>query len=53
MQRFQNTDEFRALLVRFGMEPWAANTPEQFGEVIRTDMGRWAAVVKASGAKVD
>jgi tripartite-type tricarboxylate transporter receptor subunit TctC len=53
MQRFQNTDEFRALLVRFGMEPWAASTSEQFGEVIRTDMGRWAAVVKASGAKVD
>jgi tripartite-type tricarboxylate transporter receptor subunit TctC len=53
MQRFQNTDEFRALLVKFGMEPWTANTSEQFGEVIRTDMGRWAAVVKASGAKVD
>ena len=53
MQRFQNTDEFRALLVKFGMEPWAANTSDQFGEVIRTDMGRWAAVVKASGAKVD
>ena len=53
MQRFQNSDEFRALLVKFGMEPWAANTSEQFGEVIRTDMGRWAAVVKASGAKVD
>jgi tripartite-type tricarboxylate transporter receptor subunit TctC len=53
MQRFQNTDEFRALLVKFGMEPWAANTSEQFGEVVRNDMGRWAAVVKASGAKVD
>jgi tripartite-type tricarboxylate transporter receptor subunit TctC len=53
MQRFQNTEEFRALLVKFGMEPWAANSSEQFGEVIRTDMGRWAAVVKASGAKVD
>jgi tripartite-type tricarboxylate transporter receptor subunit TctC len=53
MQRFQNSDEFRALLFKFGMEPWAANTSEQFGEVIRTDMGRWASVVKASGAKVD
>jgi len=53
MQRFQNTDEFRALLVKFGMEPWAPNTSEQFGEIIRNDMGRWAAVVKASGAKVD
>jgi tripartite-type tricarboxylate transporter receptor subunit TctC len=53
MQRFQNTDEFRALLVKFGMEPWAPNTPEQFGEIVRNDVGRWAAVVKASGAKVD
>jgi tripartite-type tricarboxylate transporter receptor subunit TctC len=53
MQRFQNTDDFRALLVKFGMEPWAPNTPEQFGDIIRNDVGRWAAVVKASGAKVD
>jgi tripartite-type tricarboxylate transporter receptor subunit TctC len=53
MQRFQNTDEFRALLVKFGMEPWAPNTPEQFGEIVRHDVGRWAAVVKASGARVE
>ncbi|HTP60981.1 MAG TPA: tripartite tricarboxylate transporter substrate binding protein [Burkholderiales bacterium] len=53
MQRFQNTEEFHALLVKFGMEPWPANTPEQFGEIIRNDVGRWAAVVKAAGAKVD
>jgi tripartite-type tricarboxylate transporter receptor subunit TctC len=53
MQRFQNTAEFGALLQKFGMEPWAPNTPEQFGNVIKNDVGRWAAVVKASGAKVD
>jgi len=53
MQRFQNTEEFRALLFRFGMEPWAPNSPEQFADVVRSDRGRWAAVVKASGAKVD
>ncbi|MEO8145219.1 MAG: tripartite tricarboxylate transporter substrate binding protein [Betaproteobacteria bacterium] len=53
MQKFQNTDEFRAMLVKFGMEPWAPNTPEQFGDIVRNDVGRWAAVVKASGAKVD
>jgi tripartite-type tricarboxylate transporter receptor subunit TctC len=53
MQRFQNTAEFGALLQRFGMEPWAPNTPEQFGDIIKNDVGRWAAVVKASGAKVD
>ena len=53
MQRLQNTDEFRALLVKFGMEPWPPNTPDQFGEIVKNDVGRWAAVVKASGAKVD
>lgn len=53
MQRFQNTAEFRELLVTFGMEPWAPNTPEQFAEIVKTDVGRWAAVVQAAGAKVD
>jgi tripartite-type tricarboxylate transporter receptor subunit TctC len=53
MQRFQNTDEFRALLVKFGMEPWPPNNSAEFGDIIRNDVGRWAAVVKASGAKVD
>lgn len=53
MQKFQNTDEFRALLVKFGMEPWAPNSAADFAEVVRNDVGRWAAVVKASGAKVD
>jgi tripartite-type tricarboxylate transporter receptor subunit TctC len=53
MQRFQNTDEFRSLLLKFGMEPWAPNTPEQFAAIVKGDLGRWATVVKASGAKVD
>lgn len=53
MQKFQNTDEFRALLVKFGMEPWPANTAAQFADVIRTDVGRWAGVVKSLNLKVD
>jgi tripartite-type tricarboxylate transporter receptor subunit TctC len=53
MQKFQHTDEFRALLVKFGMEAWPPNTHEQFAEVIRNDVGRWAAVVKSAGLKVD
>lgn len=53
MQRFQATPEFREQLVKFGMEPWAPNTPEKFAEIIRTDVGRWAGVVKAAGLKVD
>ena len=53
MQKFQASPEFREQLVKFGMEPWAPNTPEQFGDIIKTDVGRWAAVVKAAGLKVD
>ncbi len=53
MQRFQATPEFREQLVKFGMEPWAPNSPEQFAEIVRTDVGRWASVVKAAGLKVD
>ena len=53
MQKFQNTDEFRALLVKFGMEPWAPNSAAEFTEIVRNDVGRWAGVVKAAGLKVD
>jgi tripartite-type tricarboxylate transporter receptor subunit TctC len=52
-QRWQSLPEFREQLVRFGMEPAPPTTPEQFAEIVRTDVGRWAAAVKASGAKVD
>jgi len=53
MQKFQNTDEFRALLIKFGMEPWAPNTAADFAQVVKQDVGRWAGVVKAAGLKVD
>jgi tripartite-type tricarboxylate transporter receptor subunit TctC len=53
MQKFQNTEEFRALLVKFGMEPWPPNTAAEFAEIVRNDVGRWAGVVKAAGLKVD
>jgi len=33
MQKFQNTEEFRALLVKFGMEPWVPNTAAEFTEI--------------------
>jgi tripartite-type tricarboxylate transporter receptor subunit TctC len=35
-----------------GMEP-IGSTSEQFDALIRSEMGKWAKVVKASGAKVD
>ena len=53
MQKFQNSAEFREVLQRFGMEPAAPNTPEQFTLVIKADLPRWAEAVKASGAKID
>ena len=52
-QRWQNLPEFREQLVKFGMEPAPPTTPEQFAEIVRADVGRWAAAVKASGAKID
>jgi len=53
MQNFQNTDEFRAMLVKFGMEPWAPNSAADFAAIVKNDVGRWAGVVKAAGLKVD
>ena len=37
----------------FGLEPAPANTPETFTAFLRTEISKWAKVVKASGAKAD
>jgi tripartite-type tricarboxylate transporter receptor subunit TctC len=39
-------------MVQLGMEP-VGSTPEEFDAFIRTEIAKWAPVVKASGAKVD
>jgi tripartite-type tricarboxylate transporter receptor subunit TctC len=44
--------DFLERLDRDGIEP-VANTPEEFAAQIKTDLARWAAVVKAAGAKLD
>ena len=45
--------DMRERLASQGAEPVAANKPEQFADYIRKELVRWAAVVKASGARVD
>jgi tripartite-type tricarboxylate transporter receptor subunit TctC len=44
--------EVRERIAGFGFEP-VGNTPEEFGEFVKTDIARWAKVVKESGARVD
>ena len=53
IRRFQGTPEYGALLHRLGMEPQESFSPEQLTDFLRKDMGRWAAAVKASGARID
>ena len=53
LQRIQATPEFRDQLTRFGMEPFAAQSPEQFSAMIVAEQPRWAKAIKESGAKVD
>jgi tripartite-type tricarboxylate transporter receptor subunit TctC len=47
-----NRPAFRARLGEIGLEP-VGNTPEQFDALIRTEIDKWAPIVKASGAKAD
>lgn len=55
VNRIISQPDFRTWLVENqGITPPAApNTPEQFRETQRADVARWAAVVRASGARVD
>ena len=53
LARTQATPEFRDQLVRFGMEPSAPQTPEQFAAVITAEQPRWIKAIRESGAKVD
>lgn len=46
------TPELRERMQGIGMEP-APTTPEQFDAFIRSEIAKWADVVKASGMKVD
>jgi tripartite-type tricarboxylate transporter receptor subunit TctC len=47
-----NTKEFRERMEGLGYEV-IAGSPEQMAEMLRTEIARWAPVIKASGARVD
>jgi tripartite-type tricarboxylate transporter receptor subunit TctC len=53
LQRIQDTPEFKEQLIKFGMEPFAPHSPEQFAATIAAEQPRWAKAIKDSGAKVD
>jgi tripartite-type tricarboxylate transporter receptor subunit TctC len=44
--------EIHERVIAAGAEP-APSTPEEFGALIRSEIAKWAEVVKASGAKLD
>jgi tripartite-type tricarboxylate transporter receptor subunit TctC len=46
------TREMRERLIAEGTEP-VGNTPEQFAQIVRNDIAKWAKVVKSSGARPD
>ena len=45
-------DEMKKNLTAEGLEP-AGGTPERFGQILKSEMARWAKVVKQAGIKVD
>jgi tripartite-type tricarboxylate transporter receptor subunit TctC len=47
-----NRADIRDRVLAAGAEP-SPSTPAQFGELIRTEIDKWAEVVKLSGARVD
>jgi tripartite-type tricarboxylate transporter receptor subunit TctC len=50
--RILSTPEMKAFFAQQGAEP-APTTPEQFADLIRSEIPKYAKIVKASGAKVD
>ena len=47
-----NSPDVKQKLVALGAEP-APNTPEEFSAMVKSEVVKWADVVKKSGAKVD
>ncbi len=53
LAKIQAAPEFKEQLVKFGMEPYPPQTPEQFAATIAAEQPRWAQAIRDSGAKVD
>lgn len=53
IQKILATRAFREQLFRFGMEPSALRTPDEFAAIIKAEQPRWAKAIRESGAKVD
>jgi tripartite-type tricarboxylate transporter receptor subunit TctC len=47
-----NTPEMRETLSSLGLEP-VTSTPEQFAELIRTDLARWANLIRTAGVTAE
>jgi tripartite-type tricarboxylate transporter receptor subunit TctC len=52
MVKIINMPDVRDKLIGLGAEP-VANTPEEFSALVKTEVVKWAGVVKQSGARVD
>jgi tripartite-type tricarboxylate transporter receptor subunit TctC len=50
--RAVNDPDIRARFIADGSDP-AGGTPEEFAELIRNDLAKWAKVIKAAGIKAD
>jgi tripartite-type tricarboxylate transporter receptor subunit TctC len=53
LRRIQATTDFQEQPVRFGIEPFPPQSPEQFAAMIAAEQPRWAKAIRDSGAKVD
>jgi len=50
--KMMQAGEMRERLAALGVQP-LTSTPERFGEFLKDEVARWAAVVKESGARAD
>ena len=45
--------EIKERIAGMGMEPVADSSPEAFGALIRSELARWAKVVREAGIRID